>query len=209
MRQALEFKGILYEDELLELPDIAAFGKSAGLAPNNGPDKPYTVPILHFPDGTYVMNSLSIVEAIQKYQPEPALEMGPYERSRTILRGLMQALFSLFAPPALKLFHPESRAHWAKSVTPPGAASLDDWLSTQDPQAAWAAAEPALIELKQLLEEKPGPYLLGNEPSFADMVLAAFWTTNEIVCPDVFKELGRRIPAITSHEEACRSWQKD
>lgn len=203
VRQVLEYKSIPYHSEFLELPQIASFCEARGIPPNEGPDKPYTVPILRFPSGQYVMNSLNIIDAIEEYQPLPALKKGDYDRVRAILKRLMEPLFCLFATPALKLFHPESRAHWVKSVSPPNE-SLETWLSEQDHTAVWTHAESAIEELRQLLEEHSGPYINGVQPSYADMVLAASWKVDEAVCPDVLVELKKRIPKVTAHFEACK-----
>ncbi|KAF2482862.1 hypothetical protein BDY17DRAFT_323640 [Neohortaea acidophila] len=206
-RSSLNFKGIPYRVEWVEFPDIAPRWKAMGIAPNPPPEIfEYTCPTVQMPDGSYVMESRRITAALEALQPLPSLHLdnGYAERAQSAVDILLYHVSVGVMPFIPDLLTPRSRAWYheeRKKVT--GGISITEFANKFD----WEKARPGLIQVKELLNENDGPYILGKEPSFADFVIVSFW--------QLFKTLGRHDvldqmmafdKSFRAHAEVCDKW---
>lgn len=116
------------------------------------------LPVLELPDGSYLTESLAIIEYLEDMAPEPPLIGGTPER-RARVRELERIAETAVLVPIARIVHatrsplglppsPEVAA-WARSVLPEGLGRLDDVLADGR------------------------PFLAGDAPTVADCTLAA------------------------------------
>lgn len=219
-RAALNFKGIPYKTQWVEYPDIAPTFKSYGIPKNEGAGSystDYSCPAAKFPDGSYVMDSRKIAEGLEKLKPEPSLHMGD---GKTIdkVQGTVLEVFGHLRPIAMvripeRLLNPRSAEYFEETRAQRFGMSLKDLSQSDKAKNAWTNADPGLQELKGILtENKDGPYVLGKEPSFSDLVIAGWVAMMKILDEggDLFDRYLKYDKVFSEHYEACKKWlEKD
>ncbi|KAM0477830.1 hypothetical protein ACHAPX_005596 [Trichoderma viride] len=228
------YKGIDYKTEWVHYPEIAPrfspqynllsiieaqrqANNSNSIPPNDGEgQKPYSVPIVQFPDRTYLMESGKIAKAIEKKYPSPAVHLD----SPIVYRvgGLVSKCELAMHPNLLYKFaqvvlSEKSYDYWVGKYTEKFGMPLDEYERQLGGEKSWVAALPYLIELTSLLKEKQaeGPFFLGKDISYADFIWAGALIFVKRVDENVFQELLDRTGDRDVHErffEACAPWMK-
>lgn len=193
---------------------MAAKFKAFGLAPTaDRSPSGYSSPMVRLPDGTYVMDSRNIADALEILKPEPSLllDSGYVERTQKAVLDVGGALAPICIPrvPEL-LLNPSSAEYFQRTRKDRFGMTLSELAkSDRAGEAAWEKAEPGIQELIKILHEhEEGPYVLGKTPSYADLILAGFWAFAKKLDQegDVFGRGMKVDEAIPRHWEACQGF---
>ncbi|KAI9656691.1 MAG: hypothetical protein M1831_004601 [Alyxoria varia] len=162
-RVALNFKGLAYESEFVEMPQIAPKLKELGVAPNES-GTPYTLPTVGFGDET-IMDSKNIAQKLQEIQPEPPLYLDASFASE-VDDIIMKIIFAI-APVLMSLvprnlLNQESADYIINVHQRYFGMSLDEIEKTRGGERAWEAMEQEFKSLIDLLKREPGPFFLGK-----------------------------------------------
>ncbi|RKU49191.1 hypothetical protein DL546_008898 [Coniochaeta pulveracea] len=178
-RLILNYKGLDYETKFVEYPDIKQTLKDH-VAPNE--DGSYTIPTIRLPDGTYIMDSYKIADALEESYPSPPLHLnsdmqkGVNAQMVKIFEGIYPAACPLIQD---RILNPPSQAYW--DVTRKECLALGP-----DPRG-WEKADPGLKEVTRLLKEKEGPWFNGDEFTYADILWVGFLIFFKRIGDDMFE----------------------
>lgn len=208
-----------YRTEWVEYPDLKPKFESLGIPPNDinvNPLYEYSSPAARFPDGTSVMDSLKIARKLEQVQTEPSLHLdnGYVEKTQNAVTALWDALRPLATVRvAEKLLNPPSAAYFSRTRAARSGMPLAELAKSDQAKNTWRNAEEPLNLIKNILyENEDGPYVMGTEASFADLVLAGFWKFVQKL--DDSGDLTGKIlgfdPSLERHYQACKEWlQRD
>ena len=176
----------------------------------------YTVPTVRFPDGTYVMDSRRIAEAINERYPTPAIQMESkyytwLEKNYSALMTDLQGVYMPLIP--ARLLNEASVPYWHETRSENVGMPLDQLAKERGGDVAWGLVEPLLKEVAGMLKENgDGPFFLGKEVSYADFWWAGFLLFVKEIGEDLWEELMRRSGEnAKAHEElleAVRPWSE-
>ena len=233
VRLALNYKGIDYETQWIEYPDLEPkFSKThdppspfppspnkkrnppnktphSNLAPN--PSKPlYTIPAIALPNGTLVQDSNLIAPALETLHPAPSLRFNDplTAKVQSAVTKVHKALVPLVMPLiATQLLNPRSAEYFSRTRAVRFGKPLTELAADEeaDPRA-WRDAEEGIAELKRLLALNEGVFFLGGEVAYVDFVFVAalkFWQRVDL---GLFREVVGRDEAFGRLWEACREW---
>ncbi|KAF3922088.1 hypothetical protein ABW20_dc0109175 [Dactylellina cionopaga] len=184
-RGVLNYKGVPYETEWVEYPDIRVRLAAMGL-PATGVLIPYTLPMLQVTitpaDGSdsqikYLTDSIDIAKYINDNHPEPFMDFDHEineESVKVLNENLMDAFHGLVlcdVPNALpersaEYFH-ETRPKWMMM-------SIAEYKQKKLDEGAWKKLEVGMGKLRKFLAKNGGPFLLGETPSFGDVRVVGF-----------------------------------
>jgi glutathione S-transferase len=217
-RLVLNYKGIPYTTEWIDLADIAPRLESYGVKPNP-PETAgaavgvrYTLPAMKLSDKTFIMDSVKIVTYLESQYPEPTLRLdeGLYEDAQALVFKTAVPLFSEYMPCIRdNLITKHSLPYWKKSREGLFGMPIDEFQKKKGGEKAWEAAEPGLLELTTFLSESKrddGPYILGSQITYADLVLVAFLESSRRTSEEIFKRVIGFHENIESLYEACSKW---
>lgn len=213
-RASLNFKGLPYKTEFVEYPDLAPKFKALGVPAN---DKSislaeYSSPVAKMPDGSYIMDSRAIAEALEKLQPEPSLHMDDGEtidRTLKTIVGIHGCLGPIVMPRVPDLLNPRSEQYFRETREKRFGMPLHEVAKSEKAgESAWEAAEPLLNDLKSIVnEDQQGPYVLGQEPSFSDLIIAGFFAFEKKVDRgDLYDRLLAYDASFPELVKACQKW---
>ncbi|KAM0254308.1 hypothetical protein ACHAQJ_006949 [Trichoderma viride] len=212
-RIVLNYKNIPYRTQWIEYPDIAPTFASYGIPPNPASTKEaaYTVPVVKFPNGDYLMQSYAIAQKLEDLWPEPSLHLDSdsYEKAVAVLSKIGPALAPEMRPwTPRNILNPASIEYFERTRKAQFGMSLADLhKSDKAGENAWAAAEPGLQALKTLLtENSSGPYIDGDRVSYGDLLLASQYAFHEMLHEDLIKRLLGYDESIQRHFDACKKW---
>jgi hypothetical protein len=181
-RAALNYKNLPYKTEWIEYPDLASTLSSRGVPKNDGSASytDYSAPAANLPGVGWVMDSRKIGEALDKLQPMPKLHM---ERGDVIdkTQAAVLELFGHLRPEVMPrvppmLLNPRSAEYFEETRAKRFGMSLADLgKSDLSGEVAWKNAEPSVKKLADILKEKPGDFVLGEEVSFSDFVIGGMF----------------------------------
>ena len=163
------------------------------------------------------MDSRKIGEALDKLQPEPSLHMDEKEAIDRALAAV-GATFEHLRPIGMpripeRLLNPRSAEYFQETRAKRFGMSLADLaVSDKAGENAWKNAEPGMRDLKNVLTEKDGPYVLGEEASFADFAIGGFWTMVKLLDQDgdLYDRLMSFDGSFPEHASAVSKWfEKD
>ncbi|KAL7801847.1 hypothetical protein V8C43DRAFT_301814 [Trichoderma afarasin] len=211
-RLLLNFKKIDYKTEWLHGPDIAptlrSFGITAHIPGTQLAD--YTIPAVRLPDGSYVMESLSIAQKLEALKPEPSAQVN-HPVAKEVAQS-RQRLIICLAPvldprmpreclsgPTIA-FHRQTRKKFYGMTLE----ELEDGFGGRE---AWVKAQPLLDELAGILKRQDGPFCLGGEtPSYADFIIVAFLEWCRCLQGGAFERIVGNEKAYHDLYMACRPW---
>jgi glutathione S-transferase len=212
-RAALNFKKIPYKTSWVEYPDMASQFKSYGLAPTaEKSPSGYSCPMVRFPDGSYIMDSRKIADALEELQPEPSLKLdsGYVERVQKAVLDIGAALTPIMIPRVPEmLLTPASAEYFFRTRKERFGMSLPELAASEKAgEAAWEKAAPAVKELVGILKEhEGGPFVLGSEASYADLIVAGYWAmAKRLDQGDVFGRAMGLDDVFPKHWEACQKF---
>ena len=178
-------------------------------------DPLYTIPAIKFPDGTYVMGSRAVAEAINERYPEPAIELKPPVNDKLIQS--MSKIMDIIAPIYFTLIprnilNKASHEHWYRTRNVYAGMPLDQFWNEKGGETAWKAAEPHIRDITAMLKEKPeGPFFEGKTVTYADFYWTGFLIFLQRMGEEVFDELLKRSgdeKVHLEHLKACEPWTK-
>ena len=183
-RASLNYKKLPYKTEWVEYPDLASTLSSRGVAKNDGTAAytDYSSPAAKMPDGSWIMDSRKIAEALDQLQPQPSLHMDKgdvIDKTQATALAVHQALATNIMPRVPGLLSPRSAEYFHETRSKRFGMSLEEFgKSEKSGETAWKNAAPHIEKLGELLKENKGPYILGEDVSFADLIVGGmfvFW----------------------------------
>ena len=185
--------------------------------PDNGSDTPYTVPTILLPDGTYVMHSLKILEAINKRYPSPPLKYQTprLDRFMKCVEQTMIAFRGIYVPGvANRLLGEGSLDFFHRTRERDIGMTLAEFEEKEGGEGAYEAMEQHLKQVTALLaEDGGGPFFEGKDVSQIDFVWIGILLFIQRMGEDVFDKVLRRSGDAKKHLdllEAAKSWyEKD
>lgn len=190
---------------------------SNSIPPNDGEgQKPYSVPTVQFPDGTYLMESRKIAEVIEEKYPTPTVHLDSpiVHRVDSLVAKFMPAMHpNLLYKFSQVVLSEKGYDYWVGIYTKKFGMPLDEYERQLGGEKAWIEALPALLEITSLLKERQteGPFFLGKDISYADIIWMGALIFLKRVDETVFQELLDRTEGRDVHErffEACEPWTK-
>lgn len=215
-RLVLNYKSIPYRTEWIEYPDLRPTFQSLNIPPNDptlNPNASYSSPAVLLPDSRYIMDSLLIAQEIEKLQPEPSLGLDTDfpNRTQAIVASIQKPLGPIMMPRVPEmLLNPRSAEYFYETRAKRWAMPLQELAKSERAgEVAWRGAEEGMGQLRELLRENgEGPFIMGNEPTFADFILAGFWRFVErlSVDGDLLERFMGFDERFGEHLKACRPW---
>ena len=211
-RASLNYKSLPYKTHWIEYPDIAPTFKSLSITPNDGTaaNTDYSSPACKMPDGSYVMDSRNIGVALDELQPEPSLHMdsGYVDRALGAVDKIRLNLGPIGMPRVPDLLNERSAEYFRETRGKRFGMPLAELAkSDRVGENAWKSAEPGLQELRTILNENEGPYVLGKEPSFADFAIAGLFRFVQLLDRgDLYDRLMGYDKAFPEQFKACGKW---
>ncbi|KAI0456260.1 putative glutathione S-transferase [Xylaria acuta] len=187
-RLVLNYKGLDYETEWLEYPEI-----KPRLQPHFPDNEEFTVPTIKLPDGTYIMDSLVIANELEKQHPEPSLHLDEAYRLQYIdhLRQAfvhMRPVFILGVPN--KLLKEVNHDYWHRTRETQVGMPLEQFVQENGGDKVWKEAAPHLQGITAMLKENnKGPFFLGDTISYVDFTHAGFLIMFRALGDDVWQPL--------------------
>ncbi|PPQ76771.1 hypothetical protein CVT26_001944 [Gymnopilus dilepis] len=180
----LNYKGLSYKTEWVEYPDIEPHCIKYGIEPtSNKPDGTpfYTLPAIHDPStGIYLSDSFKIAEYLDKTYPDTPLILPNNTHSLQIafsdaFTSKLDALWAFILPVANTRLNPASEVFFRRTREAAFGKKLEDVIPTGEEGAAqWAKFKAALGDADRWYAKSPGPFLLGDKPSWGDFVAAGY-----------------------------------
>ena len=165
------------------------------------------------PDGSYIMDSRKIGEALDKMQPEPSLHMDQkdiIDRAQAVVNSMRGGLLAIVMPRVPPLLNDRSAEYFERTRAARFGMSLSELAKSEKAgENAWKNAEPGMKDLKSLLNENnDGPYILGKEVSFADFVVTGMWAFLKLLDKngDLYDRAMKFDPSFSEHMNACQKW---
>ncbi|TFY71088.1 hypothetical protein EVG20_g1915 [Dentipellis fragilis] len=183
-RLALTMKGLPHRTVWVEYPDIADVCKKLGAQPTGtrGGQPLYTLPVLEDPNtGAITSESFSIAEYLDATYPDTLQLIPKGTKALQIMfrdvfeEKVFRMMLETQALGIVALLSPESSVYWREKVGAAFGKKLEDLLPDDHAkEERWNQALQGLSILdKWANQNESGPFIMGESPSFADVVLAA------------------------------------
>ncbi|KAI1464289.1 putative glutathione S-transferase [Daldinia caldariorum] len=209
-RLVLNYKNLPYKTEWVEYPDIK--GKFQDHLPKADV---YTIPTIILPDGTWVTDSWTIAETLEKEYPEPTLHLdSPYlSQVKQLLAEVLTPLKGIYAPKVHDvLLNDASKEYFRTTREKAFGATLEEVAEKEGGEEAWKAAQPALEKATALLKENgDGPFFEGKTLGFADLAWASLLIFFQRMGDDVYQAALKHSGDASVHEkllEAVKPWSE-
>lgn len=184
LRFSLGLKRLHYQTEWVEYPDIASVSKKMGFLPTamHGDNPYYSLPAIYDPNSsTPLSDSALIAEYLDKAYPDTPKLFPPGSHALQYafidaLSSKLQPIWAFALPASHAILNPLSQEYFRRTreaqfgkpledVIPKGEAAVEEWMKIK---AAFDAVYGWLEKGKE-----NGPYFLGKEPAFVDIVIAS------------------------------------
>ena len=192
-----------------------ANGGLSGIPPNPQDDwADYTVPTVRLPDGSYVMNSISIVEKLEAMYPEPSLhlETNLHEEANTASMEVVIALLPDLQVNYLRDWLQEPSLSWfAEDRERRFGMTCEELAEQKGGNTAWPAAEAGLKKLQNLLvahKRDEGPFLMGSTVCYGDFTIAVLFESVKRVGKSDYEKIMSYDDRFKDLHEACKPWLK-
>lgn len=212
-RLALNYKGVEYQTDWIEYPDLEPTFKSFSLPPNGPADTGYSVdytsPALRFDDGTVVMDSWKIIHEIEKRYPAPSLHLDEpiVEWIRLHISKLQKPLSPNVIPKVSRnLLNEPSRVFFERTRHVRFGMPLADYEKERGGEKPWEEVKEPAEEVAERLRKNGGPFFLGEQVSYADFIFVGFLHFLKRVDIAVFDRFVFIDPTFTKIYEASKEW---
>lgn len=165
------------------------------------------------PDGTWIMDSWKIADALEEKYPEPSLRLdSPYmARVRQILVAIQSNIPGIYIPGVPReLLSERSREYFRRTREEKVGMTLEQLEKEKGGEVAWKAAKPHLQEMTALLKENSdGPFFEGKTPGYADFTWVGFLIFIRRIGEDKLAALLEASGDAEVHEkilEASKAW---
>ncbi|KAG6908593.1 hypothetical protein DXG01_003996 [Tephrocybe rancida] len=185
-RYSLNFKGLPFETVWVEYPDIASLSKEMGFLPTPRADSDnpyYSLPAIYDPNtSTPLSESALIAQYLDRAYPNTPKLFPPGSHALQYafidaLRSKLDFVRSFSLPASHAILNPVSQEYFRRTREIYFGATLEEVLPKGETGVAeWAKVKAGFDVVNGWLElgKSDGPYLLGQEPGFADFVLAGY-----------------------------------
>ncbi|KAL6703278.1 hypothetical protein ACN47E_010066 [Coniothyrium glycines] len=210
-RMILNYKGIDYQTDWVEYPDLAPKFESWGIPPNPK-DAPgyfadYSSPAIKYDDGTLAMDSWPIALELEKRYPSPSLHLDNpivlHMRDHTAL--MMRPIFNRLAA-RIPLILPERSAEYFHETREKIFGKSVEQLEAEAKESDWASILDEVKRTGDLLRKNDGPFFLGETVSYADFIFVSMLQFFKRINNDVFERFIALDPAFPKVFEACKPW---
>ncbi|KDR69176.1 hypothetical protein GALMADRAFT_77653 [Galerina marginata CBS 339.88] len=186
-RYTLNIKGIPYKTEWVEYCDIEPLSKKLGISPTStkADGSPlYTLPAIYDPSTkTYVAESLVIAEYLEKTYPDspplfPHNSLGLQTAFTSAFTANLNPLFEFILPEVTLNLNPPSAEYFRRTREIEFGKTMEEVLPKGEKGVAqWAEYKAGLgkVDAWYVKNGGKGPFLLGETPSWADVVVGG-WT---------------------------------
>ncbi|KAI4122839.1 MAG: hypothetical protein LQ338_005591 [Usnochroma carphineum] len=211
-RLVLNYKRLPYTTHWLEYPDIEPTLKSLGVPANpEGTTNytPYTVPTIRFPDGTYVMDSRKIASALEERYPSPPLHLSAPELAKIeeLVPALIAPLGGVTLPKVPRnLLNERSAQYFNETRSKRFGMPLDQFEREKGGDAQWEEVRPTITQVGELLKKKGGPFVLGEEVSYADFILVGLLRLFKRIGEGVYERAVEMEPSLGRLYDASGEW---
>ncbi|KAK4504550.1 hypothetical protein PRZ48_005466 [Zasmidium cellare] len=211
-RAVLNYKNLPYKTEFVPFTQLQGKLKATGMSPNEPGVAwcDYSVPAIRLPDGTHLMDSLKIARKLDELHPTPSLHLDTdvFEKTSAVTAKLGGPLLPVFMPIIGREIVLEEDAEWFETDrSQKFGMSMAEFERTKGGELAWEKTGEGMEMLRGLLRENPeGPFILGQEASYGDlMLLGLFEFYRKLGIWGKFREVygGREVDELW---EAGRKW---
>ena len=137
----------------------------SGIAASEEGSANYTIPMVHFPDGNYLMDSRPIADKLEELKPQPSLHLD-YDKLELVTRycsALANTTRPCWAPlVARNLLLPRSREYFERTRKERFGMSLEQLEKEQGTDERWVEAQPTARALGDTLRQSGGPFFMGQ-----------------------------------------------
>ncbi|KAJ3070589.1 hypothetical protein HDU98_006372 [Podochytrium sp. JEL0797] len=212
-RMALNYKRIPHKTTYLSLPDIPTNHQSHNI-PANASGRAFTCPAINHPAANIaIQDSLPIAKYLESTftGPDHPPLFPPGAMALSILLENVFAtrldphLVPLLAPQIPAILDPKAQKHFIRTRTEIFG-PLDQMC--KDPEAEWALLEKEIKVFSDMLVASGGPFLMGEEPCYADFILVGMFVWIRAANP----RDGDRVVAMGENQcfvkilAACEKW---
>jgi len=168
----------------VEYPDIAPLCKKLGIPPSakNATGDYYSLPAIHDAStGIYISDSILIAEYLEKTYPDtpkvfPHNTLALQSAFGEALGGNLTALWNFIVPAIYDKLHPSSQEYFRRTREKSFGKAIEDITPKGEVAVAqWAKFEEGMrnVDAWYVKNGGKGPFLLGETPSWADIVVAS------------------------------------
>ncbi|KAF2430208.1 hypothetical protein EJ08DRAFT_589391 [Tothia fuscella] len=198
-RLVFNYKGIDYDTEWLEYPDIASTLRSKGIPPSD--ENPgYHVPPIRI-ENRYIMDSEEIAAALEDYAPDPSLRLDAEVLSQieALIPEIRAALLPEWMPRIQQnVLASKSKDCFERTRSEKLGMPLDQLQKEKGGEQYWQAVQPVLIELASLVNQTDGLFFLGGEENIScEMLLITIpLSYADFLLVSMFYFMGRADPKL-------------
>ena len=186
-RFALNIKKLPYKTSWLEYPDIEPLAKKIGAEPTDiFPDGPYySVPIIHDPStSSVVADSFKIVQYLDKTYPDTPILIP--KGTAALQLAFADIFFEKVGFPVyqhmnlqcMKQLPSRSQVHWRRTREARFGIPIEEIAPEGSEKRAslWKETIKGLATMTSWLSAEDGTFVMGDKPSFADLMVASVLT---------------------------------
>jgi glutathione S-transferase len=165
------------------------------------------------------MESTSIAQKLEFTCPTPSLHLNDslerkaQEISNQIIFPMAAFLFNriysqIVTEPEMEWFRTDRESRVSKMLSRDHI-TLEEWEREAGGKATFEASEPGMAELSKFLKEHKqddGPFVLGSEACYADLMIAALAEFYLRVGDGAFEKLTESVDGLKELCEACSPW---
>lgn len=182
--------------------------------PPNAPDDfaDYTVPMLKFADGSYMMDSLPIVQRLETLYPEPSLPMNLdlLKRMGSTQAKALGPLSAVIIPRVRRNVLCEPSEAWFKQDRERRFGMPEEQYEREHGgEGAWKSAKDGQQLLASFLKEQKqdeGPFILGSTVCYVDFVLVGRLEFADAVGDEVYERFVSGVDGLRELHQACKPW---
>ncbi|KAK1573954.1 uncharacterized protein LY79DRAFT_615777 [Colletotrichum navitas] len=208
-RLALNYKGIDYETEWLEYPDIKGRLEATGVEPWADDQTTHTCPAVKFPDGTYVMDSAKIIKHLEERYPDKPLRPDSEEAQAAsqLMRRLWGPLQPVMMPEVYRtILGEKSQPFFWDTRKKDLGMTIYEFEDKYGGELAWGKAKQAIDDASAQLNKTAGPFFLGKQVSYADFIYVGLLETMKKYTPKHYQRVVEQAPALQKLHDACAPW---
>lgn len=160
------------------------------------------------------MDSKNIVPELEATYPEPSLHLDTELQTKATkaMGALANPLLPVFMPRLRRDVQREDSSAWIKADRERRFGLPEDqWEQEQGGEKAWKAAEEAAPLVREFLKENKkdaGPFVLGSQVCYADLMVAGVLEMFRCIGTDMFERTVEMVPGLRELHQACQPWFK-
>ena len=158
----------------------------------------------------YIMDSALIAHSLETLYPSPPLKLNTPEQHtiENLWPRIMRIIGPAILPSIASFLTPSTRDYFIPTREAAFGIKLSDYEDSAAIESAWKEVEPLLVELAAVLKESEGPFVLGEEVSYADFVLASMMVFLERCCAGSVRRFEDVDEGFGRLWRACEGWME-